>query len=234
MLHDGTLRRSRIWLIGALVACASCLLLAGNASASTETVSAPGAGGCPPIANKPGQIHHINYKGIEHITYCDGPITVQPGQNIIRLNPSNLFPQVPGYITRFDPDLVYTDGTVPRVDILHLHHAVWVVNGNPQFAVGEEKTIQQLPKGFGWRSKPTDSWFVNDMLHNLTPEPAQVYIVWRIDFVPDTSPAAATMHTVQTHWMSVAGPDTPDLPGLQRAQGHGRGRQVHVPRPGDA
>ena len=37
--------------------------------------------------------------------------------------------------------------TVPRVDVLHLHHAVWAVNGAPQFAAGEEKTIQQLPRG---------------------------------------------------------------------------------------
>ena len=62
-----------------------------------------------------------------------------------------LWPQEDGYITRFDPELIYADGTVPRVDVLHLHHAVWAVNGNPQFAVGEEKTIQQLPQGFGWR-----------------------------------------------------------------------------------
>jgi len=31
-------------------------------------------------------------------------------------------------------------------------HAVWIVNNSPQFAVGEEKTIQQLPQGFGWAS----------------------------------------------------------------------------------
>ena len=60
---------------------------------------------------------------------------------------------MPGYITRFDPEFIYADGTVPRVDVLHLHHAVWAVNGAPQFAVGEEKTVQQLPQGFGWRSR---------------------------------------------------------------------------------
>ncbi len=134
-----------------------------------------------------------------------------PGQNIIKFRPAidgekqKLWPQQDGYITRFDPELVYTDGTVPRVDVLHLHHAVWAVNGNPQFAVGEEKTIQQLPEGFGWRSHPGDSWILNDMLHDLVAQPAQVYVVWRIDFVPDSSPDAATMHTVHTRWMDVAG-----------------------------
>jgi plastocyanin len=169
------------------------------------TSDARAAANCPPIRNKPHAIPHVNYPGIRHITYCDGPITVKPGQNIIRLNGSDLFPTRPGYITRFDPELVYRDGTVPRVDVLHLHHAVWVVNGNPQFAVGEEKTIQQLPKGFGWRTQPSDNWLVNDMLHDLVGQAAKLYIVWRIDFVPDSAPAAAAIHTVRTQWMSVAG-----------------------------
>ena len=173
-------------------------------SATSATLTTPH---CPPIANKPHQVPHVHYDGIQHLTYCYGPISIQPGQNFIRLNATNLFPTIPGYITRFDPELVYPSGRVPRVDMLHLHHAVWVVNGNPQFAVGEEKTISQLPRGFGWRSLPTDTWLINDMLHDLTPEPATVYVVWRIDFVPLTAPSAASIHPVHTQWMSVAGPD---------------------------
>src|SRR3954454_11864563 len=168
------------------------------------TSSANAASGCPPIKNKPNSIPHVDYNGVEHLTYCV-PATVSPGQNIIRLHGTNLFPKEPGYITRFDPELVYTNGTVPRVDVLHLHHAVWIVNGNPQFAVGEEKTIVQAPRGFGWRTMPSDHWFLNDMLHDLVGQPAQVDIVWRIDFVPDTAPAADNMRTIKTRWMDVAG-----------------------------
>ena len=148
---------------------------------------------------------------MKRITYCYGPINIAPGQNIIKLRAAvdtvgeKLWPQQPGYITRFDPEFVYTDGSVPRVDVLHLHHAVWAVNGNPQFAAGEEKTIQQLPQGFGWRSLPGDSWILNDMLHDLLAQTSQVYLVWRIDFVPDGTPTAATMKTVTTKWMDVAG-----------------------------
>jgi plastocyanin len=136
---------------------------------------------------------------------------VNPGQNVIRLNSTNLFPHQPGYITRFDPELVYENGKVPRVDVLHLHHAVWIVKhrgepGTPQFATGEEKTIVQAPKGFGWRSLPSDHWLLNDMLHDLVGQPADVDIVWRIDFVPDTAPAADKMKTVHTQWMDVSGP----------------------------
>src|SRR4051812_21780080 len=189
---------TRMCAAAAFAVAALMLLLSANASAASAASAAPE---CPPIADKPGAIAHVEYNGVEHITYCDGPIKIQPGQNIIRLNKSDLFPSKPGYITRFDPELVYTNGTVPRVDILHLHHAVWIVNGRPQFATGEEKTIVQLPKGFGWRTRPTDSWFVSDMLHDLVGKAAHVYIVWRIDFVPDTAPAAASIHTVHTQWM---------------------------------
>jgi plastocyanin len=169
-----------------------------------------GPGQCPPIPDKPDAVSHVDYTGVEHLTYCYGPITISPGQNIIRLRPANdganeLWPQENGYITRFDPEFVYTDGSVPPVDVLHLHHAVWLVNGSPQFAAGEEKTIQQLPTGFGWRSHPGDSWLLNDMLHDLVARPAQVYVVWRLDFVPDTSPAAASIKSVHTKWLDVAG-----------------------------
>jgi plastocyanin len=194
----------RHWLAAFACAAAALLLFSPAAKAGVN-------GQCPAIADKPDAAPHVDYQGVQHITYCYGPITMMPGQNIIKFRPAidslgnKLWPQENGYITRFDPELIYTDGTVPPVDVLHLHHAVWAVNGGPQFAVGEEKTVQQLPTGFGWRSHPGDSWILNDMLHDLVAQPAQVYVVWRIDFVPDTSPAAAAMKTVHTKWLDVAG-----------------------------
>src|SRR5215208_5615308 len=192
--------------VGRFAAVSVLLTAAAFLFVGVTAASASSTAGCPPIKNKPGSTPHVDYNGVKHMTFCSGPITVNPGQNVIRLHGTDLFPHVPGYITRFDPELVYTDGNVPRVDVLHLHHAVWVVNGRPQFAVGEEKTIVQAPKGFGWRSDPGDNWLLNDMLHDLVGKPANVDIVWRIDFLPDSAPAAANMHTVTTQWMSVAGP----------------------------
>jgi RTX calcium-binding nonapeptide repeat (4 copies) len=158
---------------------------------------------CPPIADKPDAIPRAEYEGMQELTYCVRA-EVKPGQNIIRLAGTNLFPDEPGYITRFDPELVYADGRgVPRVDVLHLHHAVWIVNGNPQFATGEEKTIVQAPQGFGWRTLPSHNWLLNDMLHDLVNAPADVYIVWRIDFVPDDAPGADEIRQVRTRWMDV-------------------------------
>jgi hypothetical protein len=191
------------------------------------------AAACPPIADKPGAIPHVAYAGVQHLTYCQ-PMSVKAGQNIIRLNRTNLFPQVPGYITRFDPELVYPNGTVPRVDVLHLHHAVWIVNGNPQFASGEEKTIVQLPQGFGWRSLPGDSWYLNDMIHDLVGMPDTVYIVWRIDFVPD-SPTAPPIRPVNTRWMDVSGPtprvgiSSPIYPVFNALRGMGSGGRYVFP-----
>ena len=54
------------------------------------------------------------------------PVQGRPGSELDRLRASHERPQVDGYITRIQPDLTYLDGTVPGVDVIHLHHAVWV------------------------------------------------------------------------------------------------------------
>ena len=163
-------------------------------------------------APKLSEISHVNYAGMQKIRYRYGPVTITPGQNVIRMNATDLKPKVAGFITRFKPDLVRVkDLKPPPVDVLHLHHAVWLIDrhdgeGNtPTLAAGEEKTIVQLPRGFGYAYKPTDTWTVNDMLHNLLPNPDSVYIQWEIDFVPATSPAAASIKSTSMHWMDVAG-----------------------------
>jgi plastocyanin len=217
----------RDWLAAFGCALAALLLISPAAKAGVN-------GQCPPIADKPDAIPHVDYQGVQHLTYCYGPITIRPGQNIIRLKPAidgndtKLWPQEDGYITRFDPEFIYADGRVPGVDVLHLHHAVWLVNGNPQFAVGEEKTIQQLPQGFGWPSHPGDSWLLNDMLHDLVAKPAQVYVVWRVDFVPSTPEDPAPILPVRTKWLDVAG--NPSLyPVFDTLRGQGQGGRYTFP-----
>jgi plastocyanin len=203
--------RVRVSIAAFGCAVAALLLITTAAKAGIVTDGVPTDGGCPSIADKPGAVPHVDYQGMQHITYCYGPIDIHPGQNVIRLNlakdpgGANLWPSEPGYITRFDPEFVYEDGSVPGVDVLHLHHAVWAVNGAPTYAAGEEKTITQLPQGFGYRNDPTKPWYLNDMLHDLVAQPARVYLVWRIDFVPDGSPGAVGMKTVHSQWMDVAG-----------------------------
>jgi plastocyanin len=157
-------------------------------------------------AKGPAELPSVDYPGIQHLHYEYGPIAIAPGQNTIELEPNKLKPQVPGYITRFKPNLVYArDHTVPRVDVLHLHHGVWLIRGYPTFAAGEEKTIFQAPEGYGFHHDPGDRWDMNYMIHNLTPNPESVYLTYDLDFLPDAEPAAASMRGIEPLWMDVAG-----------------------------
>jgi plastocyanin len=142
---------------------------------------------------------------VQTLKYEFGPITITPGQNTIELEQNTLKPPVDGWITRFKPDLVRADGSVPRVDVIHLHHGVWVSGTKPLFAAGEEKTEFTAPPGFGWRYKTSDRWLMNHMIHNLTPTEEKIYITYELDFIPATSPAAAGMHEIETAWTDVVG-----------------------------
>jgi plastocyanin len=151
--------------------------------------------------------------GAKRITYRIGPFDVTPGQNEIGFAPIAERPQRDGWFTRIRPDLTYLDGSVPGVDVIHLHHGVWVNTSRrssssgfgvePFFAAGEEKTIMRLPKGFGYRINRSDGLLLNHMIHNLTPVPTQVYMVYQVDFVTEGSRAARGIRNVRPIWMDV-------------------------------
>jgi plastocyanin len=151
-------------------------------------------------------IKAVPYAGVQHLHFEYGPIDIMPGQNNIEAHLNRIKPNVPGFITRFKPNLVYS-GTkkVPRVDVIHLHHGVWLMNSYPTFAAGEEKTTAQLPRGYGYHYDPSDRWIMNYMIHNLTPRPTKVSITYDIDFVPDTAPAAKSLTRAYPLWMDVSG-----------------------------
>jgi plastocyanin len=145
----------------------------------------------------------------ETLHYRFGPIHIGPGRNDIVFALNDQRPAVNGWITGFKPNLIYANGKVPRVDVIHLHHGVWVVNGAPEFAAGEEKTVVRAPAGYGWRYRTTDTWVMNHMIHNLTPDATDVYITYDLDFIPDTDPRAAAMKEIRTLWLDVTGPPHP-------------------------
>src|SRR5688572_18621909 len=122
----------------------------------------------------------------ETLQFEYGPVKISPGQNTISIEENQFKPPVDGWITGFRPNLVRKDGSVPPVDVIHLHHGVWLKGTAPLFAAGEEKTEFKAPAGFGWRYKTTDTWLMNHMIHNLTPTEDEVYITYELDFVPDT------------------------------------------------
>lgn len=151
----------------------------------------------------------VEYEGTQHLRYKLGPLDINPGQNDISnrgLGPE-FRPSVPGYITRFEPNIERPDGSVPGVDVIHLHHATWAIKDwlHPTFAAGEEKTIYQLPRGYGFRVDPSDPWFLSQMIHNLLPNPDKIRITWDIDFVPLDAPGAKDIQDVDAQWMDVSG-----------------------------
>jgi plastocyanin len=177
------------------------------------------------ITSTPGR------NGVRRLHFRFGPIAIQPGQNTISLAPDDLRPPGPGWITSFKPNLTYVNGKVPRVDVVHLHHAVWVTvsgnDGRPTWAAGEEKTIFRLPHGFGWRYRRGDQWLLNHMIHNLTPVPTRVFVTWDMDFVPLGARAARGMREVKTQWLDVEGIKA--YPVFDAIQGSGTGGRFTFP-----
>jgi plastocyanin len=175
----------------------------------------------PPI--DPGKLA----KGAKRMMFKFGPIHITPGQNTIEIKPNFERPKVPGYITRFKPDLIRADGTTPRVDILHLHHGVWLIDGKPTFAAGEEKSIVSSPPGFGLKYTPKQAWAMNYMVHNLITSPDTVYLTYEIDFIPMGRPEAKRITPVTTQWLDAEGGKAYPVFDAKREQANARGRMTY-------
>ena len=214
-------------LLTAALLTAAC---GGNGAKPAATESAPSAPRATGVTTAPatpvadGDVAPVAYPGVQHQQYRYGPIQINPGQNPIVFKPTTQKPRVPGYITRFHPDLIYDNGKKPAVDILHLHHGVWQMRNQPTFAAGEEKTITQFPRGFGYRYAPKDPWILNYMLHNLTPAPAKVYLTWDVDFVPAANAKAAGIKEVSPLWLDVGAGNYPVFDALRGSGKHGQYR----------
>jgi len=162
--------------------------------------------------------------GVEHLHFHAGPYTITPGANLILIDSNKIpKPTQDGYMVKMVPNLRYAlpggkcCGAVPRVDIIHLHHGVWLSNGAagigegngyidgfyPFMAAGEEKTHYEFPPGYGYPIGASDQWVLNYMIHNLTDKQAKVFITYDIDFIPASSPAAASITPVHPIWMDV-------------------------------
>ena len=152
--------------------------------------------------------------GARRMHFEIGPIAIQPGQNNIAYSRKEIpKPDVDGYIVGIAPNLRLADGTIPGVDVIHLHHGVWLnasahdstAPGLPErfFAAGEEKTAMELPVGYGYAYHASDNWVVNYMIHNLYPIEQQVWITYDVDFIPGTDPAAASLQPARPIWTDV-------------------------------
>jgi hypothetical protein len=151
------------------------------------------------------------YPGIcKRIHFAFGPIHVKPGQNEAIIEPIDIEkPAYDGYIVRFKPDLVRSvDGSHPRTDDLHLHHATWLNLGDsygdgPFFAAGEEKTIAQFPDGYGMEVGARDLWGLLYMIHNGTSQAESVWLTYQIDYIAKADAEAAGIRPVKPVWLDV-------------------------------
>src|SRR3954452_14928467 len=177
--------------------CAFVLLLVAAASASASGGSWP-------------------RKDVQRLHFETKPIDIKPGQNSIDnvIVSQDAKPAVDGYIVRARPDLQYLNGKVPPVDVIHLHHGVWlnvsgtspaapIGNVQPIFFGGEEKTVFRIPRGFGYAYKKSDTWVLNEMIHNNTPNATKVRLVWDLAFTPASSALAKTVKPVVPFWLDV-------------------------------
>ncbi len=161
--------------------------------------------------------------GVQHLHFKAGPYVITPGANLILTQIGHVpKPTVDGYMVKMVPNLHYANangslGAIPRVDVIHLHHGVWLSTGRdgqgegnngygpvyPFMASGEEKTTYEMPPGYGYPVRASDHWIFNYMIHNLTDKQASVYVTYDIDYVPMSSPAAASITPVHPIWMDV-------------------------------
>ncbi|MBK8293594.1 MAG: hypothetical protein IPK93_02025 [Solirubrobacterales bacterium] len=147
----------------------------------------------------------------QQITYKVPLDKVTSGQNRIRfksVNNATGKPLVDGWITSFDANLVYSDGEpkagqVPSSAIVMFHHGVFLSGGSPFFATGEEKTAMRMPDGYGYHYRASDSWILNEMIHNLQTKALNLTATYTISFIPDSAPEAASIKIAKPIWMDV-------------------------------
>jgi len=173
----------------------------------------------------------------ERLKFAYGPLAIKPGQNDVLVEPITIqAPRRDGYITRFEPNLVLPDGTVPPVEDVHLHHGTWLSNNaiygggeegygglGPFLAAGEEKTIGSWPKGYGMPVSATDQWFLLYMVHSAVQEPMTAYITYEMDFIPAEKAEEAGIDPAHTMWLDVRNSGYPVF-NVQREYGGADGK----------
>jgi plastocyanin len=170
--------------------------------------------GGPCKATNPYETGYVTSKrygdSCKRIEFAFGPILVRPGMNDAMLRPTAIEqPRYDGFIVRFLPGLVRaTDGSVPPVEQLHLHHATWLNLGDsygdgPFFAAGEEKTIADFPTGYGMHVGRNDLWGLLYMVHDAVATPEAVWLTYTIDFVDEAAAEKQGIVEAKPLWLDV-------------------------------
>ena len=189
----------------------------------SPAITAPGSTTSDPVASTPSNTDAAAttstvadrplQAGAQRLHFEIGPIDIKPGQNNIDFTKGAIpKPAVDGWIVRIAPDLRLADRSIPGVDVIHLHHGVWLNSSAKDstsrlperfFAAGEEKTTMVLPVGYGYHYTASDNWTLNYMIHNLWPDEKQVWVTYDLDFIPADSAAAVGITPARPIWTDV-------------------------------
>jgi plastocyanin len=128
-------------------------------------------------------------------------------------------PNVTGFITHMDAQLVDANGDPVPVKRMMLHHLVFAnaskddetcngfydfgghfgsFNAQRFYALGEEHSELIMPPGYGYPISPTDQWGVLYMIMNHKPDDGEAYIRYHITV--DTDPGIQAVHP---YWLDV-------------------------------
>lgn len=129
-------------------------------------------------------------------------------------------PDVDGYVTAMETDIVDADGDPVPISRLMLHHIVyfnlsqhdetcnsymnWDGSALPFsaerfYAAGEERAKMLLPPGYGYPLGADDHWGMTYMVMNHRQLPDQAYIQYKMTVVK--GPQAASVTPVKPYWM---------------------------------
>ena len=201
--------------LGLLAVVLPCLVLA----------LAPGAAAAQDNA---GSCVEVGSQGTKHDYRCRmGPVTVAPFQVLTKeLIFSVPKPDVDGYVTSMNVDVVDASGKRVPINRLMLHHIVFTnigrsledkrhptcpqgieswntldkipPLGEPFYAAGEERARMQLPDGYGYPISKQETWLMTYMFMNHRSVTDRAYVEYNMTV--DTRPAVTP---VEPYWLDV-------------------------------
>jgi plastocyanin len=146
------------------------------------------------------------------------PITVGGYEVLQSVSPAP-HPQINGYVTRMEADIVNENGRRIPIQRLMLHHIVFVNLDRPDatcdsflnwdnettfpgaerfFAAGEERAKMVLPPGYGYKLNPSDYWGLLYMVMNHRQPRDEAFIEYEVTV--DTDPS---LTPVEPYWLDV-------------------------------
>jgi hypothetical protein len=186
----------------------------GSGGKTTATKAPKGDASTVPVVTPATQVIADTVPEGAKRLHFEVPMDIVPGQNNIGYTRTIPQPKQDGFIIGMSTNLRFADGTVPPVDVIHLHHGVWVDLAakdltDPSlperfFAAGEEKTRMLANTGYGYKYDASKAkWLLNYMLHNQLSKPDKIWVTYDVDFVPASSPLAKTIKPARPVWMDV-------------------------------